>query len=159
MSKNITREQFIKKYGQNVVKFDSYYKYAFSFKGYLKDGGSLFAVVGENLASLYSLSVNSNNLIKVEDLPLICGAVHDKNGNEIEYFYGGVVDGEDPINSTNFRRSLSQLLNFYEIDKAVDLTNGFLVDYILTSISTLRSTLHFIKQQELEEERGRYDSR
>jgi len=52
-------EEFCDKYGDIKVKFDSYYKFVFGFKGITKDGEEIVCYVGGNSEDIYRYSVDN----------------------------------------------------------------------------------------------------
>jgi hypothetical protein len=83
---DITREDFIKKYGHVKVKFSSYYKYSFEFSGNLPDGRKISVSVGGNSDDIYRINVDSECEETVIGLDPYCGSIYE-NGSEIEGFY------------------------------------------------------------------------
>jgi hypothetical protein len=67
MSKNLkaegqeTLDSIIEKYNDLVkLKFSSYYKYSFSFRGNTEDGLEIYASVGGSADDIYKFSVDAN---------------------------------------------------------------------------------------------------
>ena len=82
----MTKEEFLKKYGDIKVKFSSYYKYIFNYSATLEDGSILEVGVGGDSGDIYRFSVDVDELVRIEILDPFSGSVY-KNGNEIEGFY------------------------------------------------------------------------
>ena len=61
----MTRDEFIKKYGEVEVYFSSYYKYCFSFKS--KDG-KIGVSIGGSGDDIYSIEVDADRPVLVRDL-------------------------------------------------------------------------------------------
>lgn len=51
------KEQILEKYGNEKVKFSSYYKFTFHFKGVAADGTQIFAAVGGVSDGIYKFEV------------------------------------------------------------------------------------------------------
>lgn len=65
----LTEEQFKEKYGQVEVKFSSYFKYTFVFRGEFE--GKEFQVnVGGTSEEIYRLNVRADHLEKIEYLDI-----------------------------------------------------------------------------------------
>jgi len=62
------KEELFEKYGNVKMKFTSYYKYAFMYKGTTEDGNAVIASVGGNSDDIYKLSVDVNEEINLSDL-------------------------------------------------------------------------------------------
>lgn len=84
--KEMTRKEFIEKYGDNVVKFSSYYKYSFNYAAELKDGIKLMVSIGGNADEIYREEVTRDGLETVRGLDPYSGSI-SKNGETIESFY------------------------------------------------------------------------
>lgn len=64
----MSKEEFIKKHGDVVLKFSSYYKYVFSYTAVLGEGTKLIASVGGDSDDIYRLSVSNNEQINLRVL-------------------------------------------------------------------------------------------
>lgn len=82
----ITKKQFIEKYGEIKVKFESYYKYTFTYSATLPDGKIISVGYGGNSDDIYKLSVTSDEEKTIISLYPYTGSVYDDNV-EVEYFY------------------------------------------------------------------------
>lgn len=81
----MTKEEFIAKYGDVKVTFDSYYKYTFSFSGTCEDGNAIYVDVGGDSHDIYKLGVGTNEEA-IKNLGIVSGVV-SKNGIPLESFY------------------------------------------------------------------------
>lgn len=69
----MTIEELIEKYGDVELKFDSYYKYRFTFSGKAPDGKIISWTYGGNSSDIYKYSVTRDGiktLNKIFDDPL-----------------------------------------------------------------------------------------
>lgn len=82
----ITKKQFIEKYGEIKVKFESYYKYTFTYSATLPDGKIISVGYGGNSDDIYRFSVTSDEEETIISLYPYTGSVYDDNV-EVEYFY------------------------------------------------------------------------
>jgi hypothetical protein len=82
----ITQKQFIEKYGTVKVKFESYYKYTFTYSATLPDGKTISVGYGGNSDDIYKFSVNSDSEQTIGDCYPYTGTVYDGDV-EMEYFY------------------------------------------------------------------------
>jgi len=82
----MTKEEFLEKYGEVVVKFDSYYKYTFTYKAILDDGSALLVSYGGNPDDIYRHEVSHDDVIQVSVLDPFAGEVY-KNHELTEFFY------------------------------------------------------------------------
>jgi len=84
----MTREEFYEKYGDVEVKFDSYYKYTFSYRGITPDGNVITCEYGGNIDDIYRHDVSRDGVETVRNLYPYAGNVYvNGNGIEIESFY------------------------------------------------------------------------
>jgi hypothetical protein len=81
----MTQQEFIEKYGNVYVRFDSYYKYSFTFKGVTADGTAVYVEVGGNPDAVYSLEVDVDAVETVSGLDPYAGRVY-KDGVEVDSF-------------------------------------------------------------------------
>ena len=65
----LTNEEVINKYSKVQLKFSSYYKYSFSFKGMAPDGVEILASYGGNAGDIYRYRVESNTQETLENFP------------------------------------------------------------------------------------------
>ena len=56
----MNKEHILEKYGNEKVKFSSYYKYTFNFRGIATDGTEIFASVGGSSDDIYKLDVTAD---------------------------------------------------------------------------------------------------
>jgi hypothetical protein len=82
----ITQKQFIEKYGTVKVKFESYYKYTFTYSATLPDGKTISVGYGGNSDDIYRFSVTSDSEQTIEDCYPYTGTVY-AGDVEMEYFY------------------------------------------------------------------------
>ncbi|RLG57456.1 MAG: hypothetical protein DRN95_05510 [Candidatus Hydrothermarchaeota archaeon] len=61
-------EKVLEKYGDAKVKFSSYYKYTFTFRGKTEDGREIVCRVGWTADDIYRFGVNAEEEITVRDL-------------------------------------------------------------------------------------------
>ena len=73
----MSKEEFIKQYGEEKVKFSSYYKYSFTFKN-----ENVSVCVGENADDIYRLEVDADKEYLVKDLDFNGALV---NGEYLDY--------------------------------------------------------------------------
>ena len=82
----MTREEFYDKYGDVVVRFSSYYKFVFTYKGTLEDGSTISVGYGGDSDEIYRFELTNNEESTVERVQPFCGSVF-KDGKEVEGFY------------------------------------------------------------------------
>lgn len=63
----MTKEEVLAKYGNLPLRFSSYYKYSFTFKGAADDGTVVYASLGGSADDIYKLSVTSDSVIALND--------------------------------------------------------------------------------------------
>lgn len=85
--KNMTREEFYKKYGDVEVVFSSFYKHSFYYKAELLNGDILTCSYGGNPDEIYRHEVCAGVKISVRELEPFSGTVLNQSGEEIESFY------------------------------------------------------------------------
>jgi hypothetical protein len=84
---NLTKTEFLAKYGNVYVVFSDYYKYMFHYIGMLEGVDSIISVtVGGNADSIYELGVSADEKIRVSDLDPVSGTVTFSD-KESETFY------------------------------------------------------------------------
>jgi hypothetical protein len=86
MATELTREQFIDKYGDVEVRFSSYYKFTFTYSAQLTDGSYLTVSVGGNSDEIYRFKVANNEVVTVRNLNPYTGSVY-QDRQEVEGFY------------------------------------------------------------------------
>ncbi len=69
----MTEKEFLEKYGEVEVMFESYYKFTFNFGGLTNEGANLTVYVGGDYDQIYGLSVQPDHYYKVKDLPYVIG--------------------------------------------------------------------------------------
>lgn len=83
---DISKEEFIKKHGDVIVQFSSYFKYSFTYVGELPNGDQITVLTGGDADEIYRLEVENNETETVASLdPMSAGIYRD--GTEIEGFY------------------------------------------------------------------------
>jgi len=82
----ITRDEFLSRYGDVKVKFESYYKYVFSFSGKLEDGKIISVGLGGNSDDIYREEVSADDERTVSQLQPFMGSVFE-SGEEVDSFY------------------------------------------------------------------------
>lgn len=86
MATELSREQFIEKYGVIKVKFSSYYKFTFVFAARLDNGDYIRVEVGANSDDIYRLEVYADTECTIRNLDPYAGSVW-RTGKEVESFY------------------------------------------------------------------------
>lgn len=86
MEKEISKNQFIEKYGEIVVKFISYYKFIFTYEAVMSDGRKITIQYGGNSDDIYRHSVNSETLESIRSIDPSSGYVYE-NEELVERFY------------------------------------------------------------------------
>lgn len=66
-SKEITIEEYFKRYSEVEMVFNYYYKYCFSFDGKTREGDSITIQIGSDSELIYNLEV-TDKPIKLKDL-------------------------------------------------------------------------------------------
>ena len=86
---NLTRQEFMEKYGQVIVEFSDYYKFTFRYVNVrmASEGGTISVEFGGNAEDIYRHDLSSNERIKVVDLEPFSGTVRDAGGNVVDEFY------------------------------------------------------------------------
>lgn len=80
--------EFLGLYGEVKMKFSSYYKYTFTYKGTTSDGNTVYASIGGSADDIYKLSVSVDEEINLINLAPESGRVKDPDGNiiaELDY--------------------------------------------------------------------------
>jgi len=83
---DITKDEFIDKYGEIIVQFRSYYKYSFTYEGELKNGDSIMARIGGDSDDIYRIEVVNNETSTIASLDPISAGIY-RDGSEICGFY------------------------------------------------------------------------
>ncbi len=86
MSETLSKAEFIERYGNVMVEFHSYYKYAFKFRRKMDDGSVLTVEVGGNSDDIYRFDVVAGHLESVKELDPVSGTIH-KGEEEVVSFY------------------------------------------------------------------------
>lgn len=63
----LTKEQAVKKYGNVLCKFSSYYKYSFNFVGTADDGAEIHLSTGGNSDSIYRYNIDTQTTKTMDD--------------------------------------------------------------------------------------------
>lgn len=63
----LTKEEALKKYGKVPLKFKSYYKYVFSYRGIAPDNADIYYSEGGNADDIYRHEVTSETIRTMED--------------------------------------------------------------------------------------------
>ena len=82
----LTKAQFLEKYGSVEVVFNDYYKYTFNFVGNLPDGKHIRVSVGGTSADIYREVVVAGRKQRIDVLFVYAGTVSDGN-DVIDSFY------------------------------------------------------------------------
>jgi len=61
-------EEIVAKYGETKMKFSSYYKYSFTFKGITGDGEEIFASIGGESDDIYRTSISADTETTLKNL-------------------------------------------------------------------------------------------
>jgi hypothetical protein len=81
----ITKDEFLDKYGNVKVKFDSYYKYMFRFRGELPEGGVLYCSYGGDADDIYRFNIDVDKEETVSTIDPNRGSVY-KDDEEVLSF-------------------------------------------------------------------------
>jgi len=81
----LTREEFLERYGDEQVKFAYYYKYVFTFSGKTEAGNNISVSVGGDPDEIYRLEVANSGSDRVRDLNPSCGSVDFDDGECDEF--------------------------------------------------------------------------
>ena len=84
--KNISKQDFLDKYGDIEVTFSSYYKYSFTFKGTTDAGEELYVSIGGDSDEIYRMEIMADDPESVRSLDPYQGSVRI-GGELIERFY------------------------------------------------------------------------
>ena len=82
---NISKEEFLEKYGDVLVQFNNYYKYSFSYRGVAKDGTVVVVKSGGNANDIYRECVTTD-IISVGEVDPFEG-IASKDGETVAEFY------------------------------------------------------------------------
>lgn len=82
----LTRQEFLEKYGDVEVTFFSYYKYTFTFTGETPDGHEISVGYGGHSDDIYRYEVFSGETGTVSSIDPYQGSVY-KDGTLIDEFY------------------------------------------------------------------------
>ncbi len=82
----MSRDEFIEKYGDVEVFFNSYYKYTFTYKGTLPDGKVITVGYGGDSSEIYRYSVAVGFPTLIKNINPYTGAVYEGHV-ELESFY------------------------------------------------------------------------
>ena len=82
----LTKAEFLERYGSVEVVFTDYYKYTFNFVGNLPDGKTVCVRVGGTSADIYREVVVAGRKQRIDVLFVYAGTVRDGNA-VIESFY------------------------------------------------------------------------
>jgi len=80
------RKAFLAKYGSVLVKFDSYYKYMFTYKGICENGDKIFVSQGGDASDIYRLTVYPDTERSIDDLYPSSGYVLSEKNGEYDAF-------------------------------------------------------------------------
>lgn len=83
---DLTREEFLKKYGEVEVKFSYYYKYEFVFKGEV-DGSPIAVSIGGSADGIYGMDVSFDETSTVSALMPYKGECGEDNFFDFPDFY------------------------------------------------------------------------
>ena len=81
--RKITKEDFIKKYGNIKVNFSRYYKYSFYFVGKHEDK-TIIVTFGGCAEDIYRFEVGCEDTYYISEVDWYSGGVYDKDWVELE---------------------------------------------------------------------------
>ena len=81
------RDEFIEKYANAEVEFESYWKYTFVYVGMLEDGSSIRVWEGGNADDIYRHSVCSDTKYTIGSIYPHAGEVRDSKGKIVDSLY------------------------------------------------------------------------
>ena len=82
----MTKQEFLDKYGNVLVRFSTYYKYSFTFAGET-DNLTVTVSYGGSSDDIYRYDVSADVFLTVRDIDPNYGAVYDSEKNLIDTFY------------------------------------------------------------------------
>jgi hypothetical protein len=82
----MTKQQFLDKYGKEVVIFSYYSKFTFIYTHVLEDGSLLSVNVGGSSESIYNMSFLADHSTTVAELNPYAGDVRC-DGRNVDFFY------------------------------------------------------------------------
>lgn len=83
-NQKLTKQQFLKQYGEAKVFFAYYYKYSFSFIGEFK-GKKINISVGDDAENIYKIYVENNKEYKVKEFNISYGTVKENEVTIAEF--------------------------------------------------------------------------
>lgn len=86
MHKTLTSDEFYDKYGNVKVKFESYYKYTFTYRGVLENGNTIVIDCGGDSDTIYKHDVGVGVEVSITTLSPYYAAVFDKNKDLVEMY-------------------------------------------------------------------------
>ena len=87
MATEITRDEFLERYGDVIVTFTKYHKWMFTYEAELPDGKTISVDIGGNPDDIYRDEIKSGESYPISGLWPTCGTVKDKAGNDCEWFF------------------------------------------------------------------------
>ncbi len=84
MATQLTKTEFLNKYGTTKVKFAAYSKFKFSFKAETPES-SILVWVGGNSSDAYDLEIDADTFESINCINPTNGVVY-MNGEEVEWF-------------------------------------------------------------------------
>ena len=82
----MTKQEFIDMYRDDIVKFHTYYKYTFTYRGVLENGDVITVSVGGGADEIYRFAVDNNDEATVLMLDPFHGEV-TRDGAMVASFY------------------------------------------------------------------------
>jgi len=79
----MTKNEFMERYGHELVVFQSYYKYAFTYVGKTKAGNDIILTCGGDPGDIYKWDVVANVPERVDEAGAFYGKVTDPRTNEV----------------------------------------------------------------------------
>ena len=87
----ITRKEFNELYGDVEVKFNSYYKYTFEFRGQTDDFKTVSISFGGGADDIYKEQIEAGEKVKVKDIEGMYATVYEDDdcANVVHSYYEG----------------------------------------------------------------------
>ena len=81
----LTKEEFLERYGNILVKFESYYKYEFVFSAKLADNTKIEIIVGGTPEKIYKFTVNASDEVCIISLDFTAARIYYEQREIISY--------------------------------------------------------------------------